>query len=171
MSDGVWTRDAQESVHKFYPLVGVGVAPIVHHLEDDREGHPFVDDAQGEDVHVGVAELPVGAVHRKVVWPFHRQRLQNQFRHEVRVNDAFGYEPLNPPKGGTGRRSAVERGCELRVCHLLHFAEGAYHHAHGFDSGEVHIFSEMGEENRRQITTFVVTLGFVTHCYKHCIHL
>ena len=33
------------------------------------------------------------------------------------------------------------------VRHLLHFAKGAYHHAHNLDSGEVHRFTEMGVEN------------------------
>ena len=75
MPDGIVACDAQEAVYKFYPLLGVGIAPLVHHLEDDRECHSFVNDAQGEDVYVGIAELPVGAVHCKVVWPRHRYQL------------------------------------------------------------------------------------------------
>lgn len=29
--------------YKFYPLLVVGIAPLVHHLEDDRESHSFVN--------------------------------------------------------------------------------------------------------------------------------
>ena len=62
-------------LYKFYPLLGVGIAPLVHHLEDEREFHSFVNNAQGEDVYVGIAELPVGTVHCNVVWPRHRYQL------------------------------------------------------------------------------------------------
>lgn len=37
MPDRIVSCDAQEAVYKFYPLRGVGIAPLVHHLEDDRE--------------------------------------------------------------------------------------------------------------------------------------
>ena len=46
MSYGIVASDAQEAVAKFYPLLGVRIAPLVHHLEDDRECHSFVNDAQ-----------------------------------------------------------------------------------------------------------------------------
>ena len=62
-------------LYKFYPLLGVGIAPLVHHLEDDRECHSVINDAQGEDVYVGIAELSVDAVHCKIVWPRHRYLL------------------------------------------------------------------------------------------------
>ena len=65
--DGVLSGDTDEPVYKFYSLLGIGVAPLVHHLEDDRESHPVIDDAQGENVYVGVTELPVRPVQRKVV--------------------------------------------------------------------------------------------------------
>ena len=41
----------------------------------------------------------------------------------------------------------VECRRKFRIRHLLHFVKGAYHHAHNFDSGEVHRFTEMGDEN------------------------
>lgn len=50
-----------------------------------------------------------------------------------------------------------------KVSHNIYYHK-QYHHAHNFDSGEVHRFTEMGVENTGYITTFVVTLGFVTHC-------
>ena len=36
MPDGIVACDAQEAVYKFYPLLGVGIAPLVHHIEDNR---------------------------------------------------------------------------------------------------------------------------------------
>lgn len=46
MPYGIVACDAQEAVYKFYPLLGVRIAPLVHHLEDDWECHSFVNDAQ-----------------------------------------------------------------------------------------------------------------------------
>ena len=75
MVDGVRSGKANEPVYKFNPLPGVGVATLVHHLEHDGESHAVVDDAQGKDVYVGVTELPVRPVQRKVV----RAMDRNQF--------------------------------------------------------------------------------------------
>lgn len=49
-------------LYKFYPLLGVGIAPLVHHLEDDWECHSFVNDAQDEDVYGRMAQTPVSAL-------------------------------------------------------------------------------------------------------------
>lgn len=67
MVDGVLPGKTDEPVYEFNPLLGIGVTPLVHHLEHDRERHTVVDDAQSEDVDVCVAELPVSPVQCKVV--------------------------------------------------------------------------------------------------------
>ena len=67
MVDGVLTGKAHELFYEFNPFLCVGVAALVQHLEHDGESHPVVDDTQGEDVYVGVAELPVCPVQRQVV--------------------------------------------------------------------------------------------------------
>ena len=67
MIDGVLSGEANESIYKFNPFLGIGVAPLVHHLEYNRERHAVIDDAQGENVYVGVTELPVRPVQCKVV--------------------------------------------------------------------------------------------------------
>ena len=64
--DGVLSGETDEPVYKFYSLLCIGVAPIIHHLEYDRERHAVIDDAKGENVYVGVTELPVRPVQRKV---------------------------------------------------------------------------------------------------------
>lgn len=65
--DGVLSGEANEPVYEFNPFLGIGVATLVRRLEHDGESHPVVDDAQGENVYIGVAELPVRPVPRKVV--------------------------------------------------------------------------------------------------------
>jgi len=64
MSDAVFTCLGAEATDKFHSLFGVGVSSLIHHLEDDRKGHAFVDDAESEDIDVSIAELPVCPVHR-----------------------------------------------------------------------------------------------------------
>ena len=75
MLDGVLAGKTDEPIDKVYPLLSIGVAPLVHHLEDDGERHAVVDDAQSEDVYVGIAELPVCTVKRKVVRALDRDQL------------------------------------------------------------------------------------------------
>lgn len=70
--DGVWAGKTNEPVYESNPFAGIGVAPLVHHLEDDRESHPIVDAAKREDVYVCVAERPVRPVQSKVVRTLNR---------------------------------------------------------------------------------------------------
>ena len=63
VSDAAFTCQGAEATDKFHSLFGIGVASLVHHLEDYRKGHAFVDDAESEDVDVSIAELPVCPVH------------------------------------------------------------------------------------------------------------
>lgn len=65
VSNAVFTCQGAEATDKFHSFFGIGVASLVHHLEDYRKGHAFVDDAKSEDIDVSIAELPVGPVHRQ----------------------------------------------------------------------------------------------------------
>ena len=64
-----------EPLNEFHSLFCVGVATLVHHLEDYRKGHAFVDDAESKYVDVSAAELPVSSVHR--------QRVRSLYRYEL----------------------------------------------------------------------------------------
>lgn len=61
--DAVLSGKGDEPHDEFHSLFSVGVAALVHHLEDYRKGHPLVDDAESKDVDVCAAELPVCPVH------------------------------------------------------------------------------------------------------------
>lgn len=52
VSDAVLTCKRDEPLDEFHSLFCVGVATLVHHLEDYRKGHSFVDYAESEDVDV-----------------------------------------------------------------------------------------------------------------------
>lgn len=65
VSDAAFTSQGAEATDKFHSLFCIGVAPLVHHIEDYRKGHDFVDDAESEDVDVSITELPVCPVHRQ----------------------------------------------------------------------------------------------------------
>ena len=75
VSDAAFTCQGAEATDKFHSLFGIGVASLVHHLEDYRKGHTFVDDAESEDVDVSIAELPVCPVHRQGIRPLYRYEL------------------------------------------------------------------------------------------------
>ena len=75
VSDAAFTSQGAEATDKFHSLFGIGVAPLVHHLEGYRKGHAFVDDAESEDVDVSIAELPFCSVHRQGIRSLYRYEL------------------------------------------------------------------------------------------------
>ncbi len=52
VSNAVFTCQGAEATDKFHSFFGIGVASLVHHLEDCRKGHAFADDAKSEDIDV-----------------------------------------------------------------------------------------------------------------------
>lgn len=75
MSNASITGNAKELCDEILALLGAGVSSLVHHLEDNRKGHPIVSDANGKYVDVCVAELPV--------CPVKRQRISSIYRYEL----------------------------------------------------------------------------------------
>src|SRR5699024_440149 len=75
VSNAVFTCQGAEATAKSHSFFGIGVASLVHHLEDYRKGHAFVDDAKSEDIDVSIAELPVGPVHRQGIRSLYRYEL------------------------------------------------------------------------------------------------
>lgn len=75
VSDTVFSYQSAEAMDKFHSLFGIGVPSLIHHLEDYRKGHAFVDDAESEDVDVSVAELSVCPVHRQGIRYIYRNEL------------------------------------------------------------------------------------------------
>ncbi len=72
VSDTVLSRKRNEPLNEFHSLFSVGVATLVHHFEDYRKGHAFVDDAESKDVDVSATELPVCPVHGQGVRSLYR---------------------------------------------------------------------------------------------------
>ena len=70
MGDRILAGKAHEAVNESDSFGSIGVASLVQHRVYDWESHAVIYDAKGEDVYVGVAELPVGPVHGKIVWSF-----------------------------------------------------------------------------------------------------
>ena len=72
VSDAVLACKRDAPLNEFRSLFCVGVATLVHHLEDYRKGHAFVDDTESKYVDVSAAELPVCPVHGQGVRPLCR---------------------------------------------------------------------------------------------------
>ena len=75
VSNTALTSKTQEPCNEFHTLFSVGVASLVHHLEDNRKGHSFVDDSESEDVDVRITELPISSVQRQGIRSFYRYEL------------------------------------------------------------------------------------------------
>ena len=80
------------------------------------------------------ASMPVGKLRRK------HASVQTELM-TIEVRTSSGAEMRLT--GSFSTLLVVECRRKFRIRHLLHFAKGAYHHAHNFDSGEVHRFTEM----------------------------
>lgn len=63
MPDAVLAGDCPEAGNEFDSLSGVGVVPLVKHLEQYRKRHAFIDDRKGQDIDVRGGVLPVRPVH------------------------------------------------------------------------------------------------------------
>ena len=75
MSNASVACNAKELCDEILAVLGAGVSYLVHHLEDNRKGHPIVVNAKGKYVDVRVAELPV--------CPVKRQRIRSFYRYEL----------------------------------------------------------------------------------------
>jgi hypothetical protein len=71
-----------EDLHQVDPLGGVRVSRFVEHAPEQRHAHIIMRNAQHQNVEIGFAELPVGAIQRQVPkLAFEAERLPNQPRH------------------------------------------------------------------------------------------
>ena len=70
MGDTAFAGKTEEPCNEFHALFSVGVAPLVHHLKDNRKCHSIVDDTESEDVDIRVSGLPVGPVHGQGIRTF-----------------------------------------------------------------------------------------------------
>ncbi len=69
---GVDTFRSEETDKAFHNLLAffpVGVATFREKTEYQREGNPFIGDAQHENVDIELSELPVGAIHAESTRP------------------------------------------------------------------------------------------------------
>lgn len=75
MGNTAFAGKTEEPCNEFHALFSVGVAPLVHHLKDNRKCHSIVDDTESEDVDIRVSGLPVGPVHGQGIKPLYRYKL------------------------------------------------------------------------------------------------
>ena len=61
--DTVLSEKSDETFHNLLPFFPVGIATFREKTEYQREGNPFIGDAQHENVDIELSELPVGAIH------------------------------------------------------------------------------------------------------------
>ena len=96
------------------------------------------------------ASMPVGKLRRK------HASVQTELM-TIEVRTSSGAEMRLT--GSFSTLLVVECRRKFRIRHLLHFAKGAYHHAHNFDSGEVHRFTEMDVDYTGQNHYFCSDFG------------
>ena len=101
-SDPVFAEQVKEDFHYRDPFVGVGIPGFRQDQPDDWVGNPLVDDAEHQDIQIGLSELPVGAVQRQLPLP----------RKPEQLDDALG-------QIGVGEFKEPEEALELLVLGIL----------------------------------------------------
>lgn len=81
--DGLLSEEVDVALHEVDALLRVGRAFLGQHGEQQRIGDSVVDDGEHEDVDVGFAELPVGAVDCQAVLLLPGQLLEDKFSHKI----------------------------------------------------------------------------------------
>lgn len=107
-------EDGEEAFHQVDALFGVGVARLIQHGPEQRHRDAAPGDAEHQEVDVGLAELPVGAVHRQPPGAFaDRDEPNQQAGQGTLVDLEAAEEALQPLVVGIHLGLAAEPGGQL----------------------------------------------------------
>ena len=107
-----------------------------------RIGDSVVDDGEHEDVDVGFAELPVGAVDCQAVLLLPGQLLEDKFSHKILTDWMFGEKSLYSPQTRVGFGGRVETGWKFAETHRSGLAQSHHKQWNQLDVGKIDVFWE-----------------------------
>jgi hypothetical protein len=124
-----------------------------------REGNPFIGDAQHENVDIELAEPPVGAIHAEHKTSLDRKQRENHTGHDVKVKYILGKESLEPSEVGILIDSRRHRISQFVEADSLHHTEYMEQQRHKFYACKIHVLSKMVLHNREDLVNFDQVLG------------
>ena len=78
--DAFHSEKTDKTFHNLLAFLPVGVATFRKKAEYQREGNPFIGDAQHKNIDIELAELPIGAIHAE-----HKTGLDGKQRENLRA--------------------------------------------------------------------------------------
>jgi len=155
-----FAEQAYKTLYRRNAFRAVGVAPLVRHGEQQREGHAPVSHPEHEYIDIVPPELPVRAVYGKYE-PFPlRQQGEHRPCDKVAVHGERGDETLDAPERRIGRGRMVEGVGRFRKADPAHFAERTDEVGDKLDPCQVQLSLEMCIQYCRQFVIFSASIGF-----------
>ena len=84
------SEKTDKTFHNLLVFLPVGVTTFREKAEYQREGNPFIGDAQHENVDIELSEHPVGAIHAEHKTGFDRKQRENHTGYDVKVKYILG---------------------------------------------------------------------------------
>lgn len=152
--DAVCSEKTDKTFHNFLAFFPVGVAMFRKKAEYQREGNPFIGDAQHKNVDIELPEFPVGTIHTEHKTCLDRKQRENHTGYDIKVKNILGKESLEPSEVGILVDSRRHRISKLVEADSLHHAECMEQQRHKFYACQIHTLSKMLLHNREDLVNF-----------------
>lgn len=162
------SEKTDKAFHNLLAFLPVGVATFREKVEYQREGNPFIGDAQHENVDIELSELPVGAIHAEHKTGLDRKQRENHTGYDVKVKNILGKESLETSEVGILVDSRRHRISQFVEADSLHHTECVEQQRHKFYACQIHILSKMLLHNREDLVNFDRVLEISSFHEKKC---
>ena len=157
--DAFCSEKTDKTFHNLLAFFLVGVATFRKKAEYQREGNPFIGDAQHKNVDIELAELPIGAIHAEHKTGLDGKQRENNTGYDVKVKNIPGKESLEPSEVGVLVDSRRHRISQFVKADSLHHTECMEQQRHKFYACQIHVLSKMVLHNREDLVNFDRVLG------------
>lgn len=152
--DAFRSEKTDKTFHNLLAFLPVGVATFREKTEYQREGNPFIGDAQHKNVDIELPELPVGAIHAECKTGLDGKQRENHTGYDVKVKNIPGKESLEPSEVGVLVDSRRHRISQFVKADSLHHTECIEQQRHKFYACQIHTLSKMLLHNREDLVNF-----------------
>lgn len=152
--DAFRSEKTDKTFHNLLAFFPVGVATFREKTEYQREGNPFIGDAQHKNVDIELPELPVGAIHAEYKTALDGKQRENHTGYDVKVKNILGKESLEPSEVGVLVDSRRHRISQFVKADSLHHTECMEQQRHKFYACQIHTLSKMLLHNREDLVNF-----------------
>ena len=152
--DAFRSEKTDKTFHNLLAFFPVGVATFREKTEYQREGNPFIGDAQHKNVDIELPELPVGAIHAEHKTGLDGKQRENHTGYDVKVKNILGKESLEPSEVGILVDSRRHRIGQFVEADSLHHTECMEQQRHKFYACQIHTLTKVLLHYREDLVNF-----------------